>query len=227
MPDALPQPAWRAFDLEGAALPQKPAKLQTYQWDSTRLGNRRKVWIYTTGDSLDPASRPLAVLLDGQFWAQQMPVWQPLRQLTQEGTLPQAVYVLIDVVDTQTRSRELTCNPDFWQAVQEELLPAVSVLAPYSSNPQTPVVAGQSFGGLSALYAGLHWPQCFGLVLSQSGSFWWPRRNKSMQDEHPGESDLLLREVSNGLGATSQLKIFMEAGSNERLIHQVNNQMDE
>nr|WP_254310919.1 enterochelin esterase [Rahnella aceris] len=227
MPDALPQPAWREFDLHGAALPQKPAKLQTYQWNSARLGNRRKVWIYTTGESQDPASRPLALLLDGQFWAQQMPVWQPLMQLTQEGTLPQAVYVLIDVIDTQTRSRELTCNADFWLAVQEELLPAVATLAPHSSDANKTVVAGQSFGGLSALYAGLHWPQRFGLVLSQSGSFWWPRRNKSQQDENPDEADLLLRAVSNGLGAASHLKIFMEAGSNERLIYQVNNQMDE
>ena len=38
---------------------------------------------------------------------------------------------------------------------------------------------------------------------------------------------MLLREVNNGLGAASHLKIFMEAGSNERLIYQVNNQMDE
>ncbi|MEX0632289.1 alpha/beta hydrolase-fold protein [Serratia ureilytica] len=35
------------------------------------------------------------------------------------------------------------------------------------------VVAGR-YGGLAALYAGLHWPARFGHVLSQSGSFWWP-----------------------------------------------------
>jgi enterochelin esterase family protein len=227
MPDAMPQPAWREFDLHGAQPPQAPAKLQIYQWNSARLGNRRKVWIYTTGDSQDLASRPLALLLDGQFWAQQMPVWQPLMQLTQEGSLPQAVYVLIDVIDTQTRSRELTCNADFWQAIQEELLPAVAALAPHSGSADKTVVAGQSFGGLSSLYAGLHWPQRFGCVLSQSGSFWWPRRNKAQQEEHPDDADLLLREVSNGLGAASHLKIFMEAGSNERLIYQVNNQMEE
>ncbi|WP_447867284.1 enterochelin esterase [Rahnella bonaserana] len=227
MPDALPQPAWEEFDLHGPALPQPPAKLQIYQWNSARLGNRRRVWIYTTGVSPDPAARPLAILLDGQFWAQQMPVWQPLMQLTQEGTLPEAVYVLIDVIDTQIRGLELTCNPDFWLAVQEELLPAVAALAPHSSSAENTVVAGQSFGGLSSLYAGLHWPQRFGCVLSQSGSFWWPRRNKSQQGENPDDGDLLLREVNNGLGAASHLKIFMEAGSNERLIYQVNNQMDE
>ncbi|MCP6060540.1 alpha/beta hydrolase-fold protein, partial [Klebsiella pneumoniae] len=69
--------------------------------------------------------RPLAVLLDGQFWAESMPVWPALASLTHEGKLPPAVYVLIDVIDTAHRSRELPCNPDFWLAVQEELLPQV------------------------------------------------------------------------------------------------------
>jgi uncharacterized protein YbdZ (MbtH family) len=38
------------------------------------------------------------------------------------------------------------------------------------------VVAGQSFGGLAAMFAALNWPQRFGCVLSQSGSYWWPHR---------------------------------------------------
>ena len=153
------------FDLHGPALPQTPAKLQIYQWNSARLGNRRKVWIYTTGESQDPASRPLAILLDGQFWAQQMPVWQPLMQLTQEGTLPQAVYVLIDVIDTQTRSRELTCNADFWLAVQEELLPAVATLAPHSSRCE------QNSGGGAELSAGF--PRCTPVYTGRSASVWY------------------------------------------------------
>lgn len=225
LPDAPAQPAWERFDQQGAVAPEPPARLQVYQWKSARLENERNVWIYTTGESDDPAGRPLAILLDGQFWAQQMPVWQPLMQLTQEGKLPQAVYVLIDVIDTAHRSRELTCNPDFWRAVQEELLPAVAALAPHSDNAENTVVAGQSFGGLSALYAGLHWPQRFGCVLSQSGSFWWPRRDMQLHREVPQDAGWLLKQVEGGLGKTHPLNIFMEAGRHEGLIHHVNDQM--
>jgi len=78
--------------------------LQRHTWRTERLGNSRNVWIYTTGDS-QPTERPLAILLDGQFWAQQKPVWEPLMQLTRMGTLPQAVYVLIDVIDLKQRAR--------------------------------------------------------------------------------------------------------------------------
>jgi enterochelin esterase family protein len=34
-------------------------------------------------------------------------------------------------------------------------------------------VGGSSYGGLAAAFAGLHYPDTFGNILSQSGSFWW------------------------------------------------------
>ncbi len=60
---------------------------QRLQWRSQRLNNTRTVWVYTTGDS-DPTQRPLAILLDGQFWAKSMPVWPALASLTRAGQLP-------------------------------------------------------------------------------------------------------------------------------------------
>lgn len=228
MPDAPAQPAWRDFDNfatgSGLCTPAPPAALQKHRWHSTRLGNTRNVWVYTTGDS-NPELRPLAVLLDGQFWSQQMPVWEPLHQLTEQGMLPEAVYLLIEVIDTEHRSRELTCNADFWLAVQEELFPQLRSWAPFNASPATTVVAGQSFGGLSSLYACLHWPQTFGCALSQSGSFWWPQRKKMANDPAQEESGWLLRQIEKGLGQASPLRIFIEAGVHEQLIYQVNEEL--
>lgn len=141
MPEAPVQPGWNHPDTPY----NKPVCID---WHSARLKNRRRVWIFTTGD--ESPERPLAVLLDGQFWAESMPVWPALASLTHEGKLPPAVYVLIDVIDTAHRSRELPCNPDFWLAVQEELLPQVKSMAPFSDRADHTVVAGQSFGGLSS-----------------------------------------------------------------------------
>lgn len=114
MPEAPVQPGWNHPDM-----PYKKPVCIT--WDSARLKNRRRVWIFTTGG--DDRERPLAVLLDGQFWAESMPVWPALASLTAERNLPPAVYVSIDVINMEHRNRELPCNPDFWLAVQEELLP--------------------------------------------------------------------------------------------------------
>lgn len=206
MPAAPVQPGWNHPDM-----PYKKPVCIT--WDSARLKNRRRVWIFTTGD--ESPERPLAVLLDGQFWAESMPVWPALASLTAERNLPPAVYVLIDVINMEHRNRELPCNPDFWLAVQEELLPLVQQRAPFSDRADRTVVAGQSFGGLSSLYAALHWPQRFGCVLSQSGSYWWPHRG--------GQQDgLLIEQLKTGEISPRGLRILLEAGRNEPLILRAN-----
>nr|WP_202301964.1 enterochelin esterase [Cedecea sulfonylureivorans] len=208
LPDSPVQAGW-----------DNPAKeWQTPQcitWHSKRLGNQRRVWVFTTGEN-KPDERPLAILLDGQFWAESLPVWPALQAQTNAGELPEAVYVLIDVIDTQHRSKELPCNPDFWLAVQEELLPQLREKTCWRQDPQTTVVAGQSFGGLSAMYAGLHWPETFGCVLSQSGSYWWPKRDPQAQD------GLLIRQLADGTIKPEPLRIYLEAGFREPLIYQVN-----
>lgn len=228
MPAALPQPAWQDFDRYASACgrctPAPPARLQRHSWHSARLGNTRNVWVYTTGDS-NPAQRPLALLLDGQFWSNNMPVWDPLMQLTREGKLPEAVYLLIDAVDQKQRAHELACNEDFWLAVQEELLPQLAEWAPHSGNPASTLVCGQSFGGLSSLYAGLHWPQRFGGVIAQSGSFWWPRRDMYQQPAVPADAGWLLRQAERSVGRKGGLKVFMEAGTHEQVARRVNDRM--
>ena len=206
MPEAPVQPGWNHPD----APYKKPVSIE---WNSARLGNRRRVWIFTAGD--ENPERPLAVLLDGQFWAESIPVWPALTSLTDEGKLPPAVYVLIDAIDTEHRSRELPCNPEFWLAVQEELLPRVKTLAPFSDRAERTVVAGQSFGGLSSLYAGLNWPQRFGCVLSQSGSYWWPHRGAQ-------RDGLLVEQLKAGEKTARGLRIVLEAGRNEPLIFRAN-----
>ncbi|MDR9889022.1 enterochelin esterase [Pseudenterobacter timonensis] len=203
MPDAPPQPGWDCPDA-----PYTPPK--QIRWRSQRLGNARRVWLFTTGEATEEA-RPLVILLDGQFWAESMPVWPALAALTAEGKLPPAVYLLIDAIDTTHRSRELPCNPDFWQAIQEELLEQVRALAPFSDRADRTVVAGQSFGGLSSLYAALNWPQRFGCVLSQSGSYWWPHRGGQ------GEG-LLTTQLKAGEKTAHRLRIVIEAGRREPLI---------
>lgn len=207
MPQASLQPGW-----DCPQAPETPAK--EIIWKSERLKNSRRVWIFTTGDAT-AEERPLAVLLDGEFWAQSMPVWPALTSLTHRRQLPPAVYVLIDAIDTTHRAHELPCNADFWLAVQQELLPQVKAIAPFSDRADRTVVAGQSFGGLSALYAGLHWPERFGCVLSQSGSYWWPHRGGHQEG-------MLLEQLKTGEVSAEGLRIVLEAGVREPMIMQAN-----
>ncbi len=68
---------------------------------------------------------------------------------------------------------------------------------------------------LAAMYAALHWPQRFGCVLSQSGSYWWPQRGSSQ----PG---VILEQLQRGELRPQGLRIWLEAGVREPIIFRAN-----
>jgi enterochelin esterase family protein len=194
------------------------------EWYSARLRNSRRVWIYRTGATPEETRLPLVVLLDGQYWAEAMPVFSALDHATHADLLPPSVYVLIDSLNADMRSRELACDEAFLEAIQRDLLPVVAGLAPCRRDPSKTVIAGQSFGGLAALFAGLRSPECFGCVLSQSGSFWWPESyvgeelRAHVPDTRSHGRDVVTDLIESSKSGVSRLRVFLEAGSFEKVI---------
>jgi iron(III)-enterobactin esterase len=168
-------------EAQASRLLQSPGRgtLSTLDWHSRMLGNRRTVTLYRTHptDSQTTSgteSIPLILLLDGQWWSHELPLFQALDQLTQSGQLPAAYYLLPDSLSTATRYHELGCSKQFWNAIQTELLPLVAATTGSVQARTVDLVAGQSLGGLAALYAHLYWPETFQAACCQSASFWWP-----------------------------------------------------
>jgi enterochelin esterase family protein len=116
MPDAPEQPGWALRDE-----PYPPPLC--IEWHSQRLGNRRRIWVYTTGEAQPQSARwrSCSMASSGPKACRYGRRW---RADPRKG-LPPAVYLLIDAIDNRTAAAELPCNPDFWLAVQEELLPLV------------------------------------------------------------------------------------------------------
>ncbi len=220
LPQAPDQQAWREVD---AGIASPPAAVSAFEWRSLRLNNRRRVWLWQPDGGED---MPLIVLLDGQKWVETLSLLPVLEAQTRLGALPAAAWLMIDAVDNEVRSRELTCNADFWLALQEELLPLARQRAAFTEDPARTLVAGQSYGGLAALYAALFWPQRFGCVLTQSGSFWWPnmRFMTHFAERESHEPGFLTQQVALRSGA-GPLRIFQQAGLREPDIHFVNQQM--
>ncbi len=226
LPDAPGQPAWQALD-EGRAR-HDPERLHEFTWQEHRI------WVYETGSGAGTqgdSQRPLVLLLDGQHWGRNMPIFAALDETTASGRLPAAVYVLIDAINGECRERDLACNATFWRDLQLQLLPRVAAIAPHSLDANRTVVAGQSLGGLAAMYAGLHWPQRFGRVLSQSGSFWWPHVEllHSPPGEpctrKPGMRGWLAGQVEAGTLPAGRLVIYQEVGSREDVMIDVNDSL--
>lgn len=65
------------------------------------------------------------------------------------------------------------------------------------------------------MFAVLYWPQRFGCVLSQSGSYWWPHRGGA-------QTGLLIDRLSRGEIQPQGLRIWLEAGLREPIIFRAN-----
>ncbi|MEL5955439.1 alpha/beta hydrolase-fold protein [Streptomyces sp. CLV115] len=166
-PDAPAQPHWPAVGADDV-LPLPRTRLR---WASERLGGRRTVRVHPVG-----GGGPLVLLLDGDDWLHLHPATTAFESAAACGEMPPVTLVFLPSKDRQA---EFGCRPELWEAVRDELLPLVAESG-VPADPDRLVVAGQSLGGLSALYAALEFPDLVSRVACQSPSFWWA----------PGAADL-------------------------------------
>ncbi len=168
LPETLPQ-QWvrRRLDVSRGRVDERHVH-------SGLLDNDRLLWIYTPpGYAPDVESYPLVVLLDGYIYAHVIPTPTILDNLIATGRLPPVVALMVNPPDLDTRLSELACSQPFVDFLARELVPWARQEYHVTPDPARVVVGGSSLGGLTAAFAGLRYPDVFGNVLAQSGSFWW------------------------------------------------------
>ncbi|MFD3926151.1 alpha/beta hydrolase-fold protein [Streptomyces sp. NPDC058614] len=159
-PDAPAQPHWPVVGASDV-LPVPGTRLR---WNSERLGGRRTVRVHPAG-----GGGPVVLLLDGDDWLYLHPAMTAFDSAVASGEMPPVTLVFLP---TRDRQAEFGCRPELWEAVRDELLPMVEESGVRADLDRL-VVAGQSLGGLSAVYAALEFPDLVSRVACQSGSFWW------------------------------------------------------
>lgn len=210
LPQAAPQP-WITPRPANAA-----GKIEMHRLHSTILDNDRRIWVYTPPDYL-PKHGPyhLLILFDGLNYLDPIPTPTILDNLLAEERIPPTVAVLIDTFPDARRNRELPCYPPFITFLTQELLPWLRERYAITSEPDQVVVAGSSYGGLAAAFAGFSAPTTFGRVLSQSGAFWW-----SPTDNEGGDPQEIFQNVKEPEWLTRQfalreklpLSFYLEVG---------------
>jgi enterochelin esterase family protein len=168
LPAAPPQP-WikRSPDVPSGKIEEKRVK-------SAILGNERKAWVYTPpGYKIDGEPYPLMVVFDGFAYTMLVPTPAILDNLLAKGLIPPMVAVVLDNPTPTSRNDEMPCNPRFADFLAKEAVPWVRANYHVAINPSQTIVAGSSYGGLAATFAGFYHPEIFGNVISQSASFWW------------------------------------------------------
>lgn len=167
LPDAPPQP----WVTERPGVPK--GTVEPHRITSQALGNTRDVALYRPAGWQPGASgNALLVLFDGDTYQKEVPTPVILDNLIAAGELPPMAAILISNPSRQARGDELPPNPAFARFLATELMPWARNQG-VAAAPARTVVAGASYGGLAAAYAGLQHPEWFGNVYSQSGSFWW------------------------------------------------------
>lgn len=202
LPKAPPQ-LWikRAADTPAGKLEEKKIK-------SAILGNERRAWIYTPpGYKADEKPYNLMVVFDGTAYTIMVPTAAILDSMIAKELIPPMVAVILDNPTPNSRNDELPCNARFADFLAKEVVPWMRQNYNVTSNPNQTVVAGSSYGGLAATFAGFKHPEVFGNVLSQSGSFWW----KPDGDE---EHEWLTKEFVTS--AKLPVRFYLDVGLMER-----------
>jgi len=131
----------------------------------------RQVWVYEP--AVPAPAYDLLVLLDGRSWAEGADVAAALDHLVAAGLVRPLLVVMPESAAGMQRTVEFACNPRFVEQVTDHWLPWIEQRWPIAAQPGRRAVAGQSMGGLAALWLATREPENFGVALAQSGSFWW------------------------------------------------------
>ncbi|MFD7412781.1 alpha/beta hydrolase-fold protein [Kitasatospora purpeofusca] len=201
-PDAPPQPHWPAVGADDV-LPLPPTRIR---WASGRLGGRRTVRVHPVA-----GGGPVVLLLDGDDWLYLHPAVTAFDAAAAAGELPPVTLVFLPAGD---RLAEYACRPELWESVREELLPRVADCG-VPGDPGRLVVAGQSLGGLSAVYAALEFPDLVSRVACQSGSFWWTPEASGLADPLGGPVGGAVAARLRERPAPAGLRIAFDLGEHE------------
>ncbi|MFJ7592342.1 alpha/beta hydrolase-fold protein [Streptomyces sp. NPDC097617] len=201
-PDAPDQPHWPPVGADDV-LPVPRTRLR---WASERLGGRRTVRVHPAG-----GGGPVVLLLDGDDWLYLHPAMTAFDSAVAVGEMPPVTLVFLP---TRDREAEFGCRPELWQAVRDELLPLVAQSG-VPADVDRLVVAGQSLGGLSAVYAALEFPDLVSRVACQSGSLWWTPGAVKSADPLGGPVGGAIAARLREHGDLSGLRIAFDAGEHE------------
>lgn len=144
--------------------------LREYYEDSVALGRKAAVTVYLP-DGFDDKREdkyPLLVTLDGGDYLNYADAQTVLDNLIADKLIPPIIVAFSHPVE---RLIEYGDDPRHHRFLVEELIPGLERDLPVGGTPAARCLMGCSFGGVATLSAAVSYPEFFGRLLVQSGSF--------------------------------------------------------
>ena len=157
------RPAWTLADPD-----TRPGSLVQLPVESAAFADRREVELYLPARFKRSRNYPLLVVHDGSDYLRYADLKAVLDNLIHRLEIPAMIVAL-----TQSPERlvEYTGDPRHARFVADELLSAVAASFPLVDEPGARGLLGASLGGVAALHTASLYPDRFGQLLLQSGSF--------------------------------------------------------
>ncbi len=152
----LPDPDSRSGTLDGVS------------FSSAAYGGQRDVQVYVPARFRNTRSYPLLIVHDGLDFLRFAEIKTVLDNLIHRLEIPAMIVALTQSPD---RMAEYTCNETHARFLVKDLLPVMGKDFPLMPDPAARGLLGASLGAVATLHAAARYPDTFGRLLLQSGTF--------------------------------------------------------
>ena len=194
----------------------RPGEIADLAIESKHLGGARDFQVYLPPQLRTSRRYPLLVVHDGPDYLH----YSSLKTVLDNLIYRQEVAPLIAVLTHSTdRLAEYAADPRHAAFVAEELVPAIEARLPIDPRPAAHGLMGASFGAVAALSTAWMYPQRFGRLLLQSGSFAFTDIGQSRRGEAFDPVVEFMNRFRAEPGRPAD-KVFISCGQYESLIYE-------
>lgn len=188
------------------ALPEAPqGRSGSLIWDSQILAGKRRAYLHLPPDFDPSLEYPVFLVQDGVAYRRTGKLGAVHDNLLHLGKIKPCIFCFIEPHD---RTKEYYFNDAYLEFLQLEVLPKITERFRVSQFG----LWGASLGGLASLWAAMHEPQVFPMVVTQSGAF----QGRPSTTYRRGAVDWLTAQLE--ARETLPLRISADCGTLEWLI---------
>lgn len=205
------RPGWTEFNPESRA-----GSLESMRIESKAFGAARDTSVYLPARFRQNRRYPLLIVHDGPDYLNFASLKTVLDNLIHALEIPQMIVALTQSPD---RLREYAGDDRHAEFLAMELLPTLSGRYPLIDEPHARGVMGASFGGVASLHAAWRYPEKFGCLLLQSGSYAFSDIGRHRRGPVFDPVVRFMNEFRERPGCPAE-RIYMSCGIYESLIYE-------
>jgi enterochelin esterase family protein len=205
------RPPWTLHNPEA-----RVGRIEQQQLQSTVFRGTREVQVYLPARYRLNRRYPLLIVHDGADYLRFANLKIVLDNLITRLEIPPLIVAMIQSPD---RLREYAGDDRHADFLSQELLPFMTATYPLSAEPATRAIMGASFGGVAALHAAWRYPDLYGRLVLQSGSYAFSDIGRHQRGAVFDPVVRFMNEFRERPGVPAE-RIYMSCGIYESLIYE-------